>query len=63
MKKVKMATSDSYQNYLVKSLKDEEEAAAYIEAILEVRFFIGSKSSRRKERLMGIGHGALIIDN
>ena len=36
MKKVKMATSDSYQNYLVESLKDGEEAAAYIEAILEV---------------------------
>ena len=36
MKKVKMATSDSYQNYLVESLKDSEEAAAYIEAILEV---------------------------
>ena len=36
MKKVKMATSDSYHNYLVESLKDSEEAAAYIEAILEV---------------------------
>lgn len=36
MKKVKMARSDSYQNYLVESLKDNEEAAAYIEAILEV---------------------------
>ena len=36
MKKVKMAIGDSYQNYLVESLKDSEEAAAYIEAILEV---------------------------
>lgn len=36
MKKVKTPTSDSYQNYLVESLKDAEEAAAYIEAILEV---------------------------
>lgn len=35
MKKVKMPTSDSYQDYLVESLKDPEEAAAYIEAILE----------------------------
>lgn len=31
-----MAIGDSYQNYLVESLKDCEEAAAYIEAILEV---------------------------
>lgn len=30
-----MPTSDSYQDYLVESLKDSEEAAAYIEAILE----------------------------
>ncbi|WP_414563725.1 MULTISPECIES: DNA-binding protein [unclassified Anabaena] len=35
MKKVKMPTSDSYQNYLIESLQDPEEAAAYIEAILE----------------------------
>jgi probable addiction module antidote protein len=35
MKRVKMPTSDSYQDYLVESLKDSEEAAAYIEAILE----------------------------
>ena len=28
-----MAIGDSYQNYLVESLKDSEEAAAYIEAI------------------------------
>lgn len=30
-----MPTSDSYQDYLIESLKDPEEAAAYIEAILE----------------------------
>lgn len=35
MKRVKIATSDSYQDYLIESLKDPEEAAAYIEAILE----------------------------
>lgn len=35
MKRVKIATSDSYQDYLIESLKDSEEAAAYIEAILE----------------------------
>ncbi len=36
MKNVKMPTSDSYQDYLIESLQDPEEAAAYIEAILEV---------------------------
>ncbi|MBC1235810.1 transcriptional regulator [Nostoc linckia z18] len=35
MKRVKTPTSDSYQEYLIESLKDPEEAAAYIEAILE----------------------------
>ena len=35
MKKVKMPTSDSYQDYLIESLQDPEEAGAYIEAILE----------------------------
>ncbi|WP_323197395.1 helix-turn-helix domain-containing transcriptional regulator [Nodularia harveyana] len=30
-----MPTSDSYQDYLIESLQDPEEAAAYIEAILE----------------------------
>lgn len=35
MKRVKMSTSDSYQDYLIESLKDPEDAAAYIEAILE----------------------------
>lgn len=36
MNKVKMPTTDSYQEYLIDSLKDPEESAAYIEAILEV---------------------------
>jgi probable addiction module antidote protein len=35
MERLKMPTSDSYQEYLIESLKDSEEAAAYIEAILE----------------------------
>ncbi len=35
MKRVKMRTSDSYQEYLIESLQEPEEAAAYIEAILE----------------------------
>lgn len=35
MKNVKMPTSDSWLDSLVESLKDSEEAAAYIEAILE----------------------------
>lgn len=35
MKNVKTPTSDSYHDYLISSLKDPEEAAAYIEAILE----------------------------
>ncbi|KYC42007.1 transcriptional regulator [Scytonema hofmannii PCC 7110] len=30
-----MPTSDRYQDYLIESLKDPEEAVAYIEAILE----------------------------
>jgi DNA-binding phage protein len=35
MKNVKMPTSDSYREYLIESLKEPEEAAGYIEAILE----------------------------
>jgi DNA-binding phage protein len=36
MKRMKMPTSDRYQDYVIESLKDPEEAVAYIEAILEV---------------------------
>ena len=35
MKDVKMPTSDSYHDYLIESLKNAEEAAGYIEIILE----------------------------
>jgi len=35
MKEMKMPTSDSYREYLIESLKDPEEAAGYIGAILE----------------------------
>lgn len=35
MKNVKTPTTDSYQEYLIASLQDHEEAATYIEAILE----------------------------
>jgi DNA-binding phage protein len=35
MENVKVPVSDSYHDYLVKSLQDPEEAAAYLEAILE----------------------------
>jgi DNA-binding phage protein len=35
MKNVKMPTSSSYLEYLISSLKDPQEAAAFIEAILE----------------------------
>ncbi|MEG4321923.1 MULTISPECIES: transcriptional regulator [unclassified Microcoleus] len=35
MKNVKAPTSDSYREYLIESLKDPEEAAGYIGAILE----------------------------
>lgn len=35
MKDVKAPTSDSYREYLIESLKDPEEAAGYIGAILE----------------------------
>lgn len=35
MKNIKVPTSDSYHDYLISTLKDPEEAAAYIEAILE----------------------------
>ena len=35
MSVVNAPTSDSYHDYLIKSLRDPEEAAAYIEAILE----------------------------
>ncbi len=35
MQSVKIPTSKSYEDYLIKSLKDPEEAAAYITAILE----------------------------
>lgn len=30
-----MSASDSYHDYLIKSLRDSEEAAAYLESILE----------------------------
>lgn len=36
MKTVKMPTSDSWQDALIKSLQNTEEAAGYIQAILEV---------------------------
>jgi len=35
MKNLKMPTSDSYHDYLIESLKDPEEAAGYIEVVLE----------------------------
>ncbi|MBW4581311.1 MAG: transcriptional regulator [Tildeniella nuda ZEHNDER 1965/U140] len=35
MENVKIPVSDSYHDYLIKSLQDPEEAAAYLEAILE----------------------------
>ena len=35
MKNVKMPTSDSYREYLIESLKEPEESAGYIGAILE----------------------------
>ncbi|GAB4209984.1 MAG: hypothetical protein Fur006_70160 [Coleofasciculaceae cyanobacterium] len=35
MNRVRIPTSDSYQDSLIESLKEPEEAAAYIEAILE----------------------------
>ncbi|MEG4963892.1 transcriptional regulator [Microcoleus sp. K4-B3] len=35
MKNVKMPTSDSYREYLIESLKEPEEAAGFIGAILE----------------------------
>jgi DNA-binding phage protein len=35
MKNVKMPTSSSYLEYLISTLKDPQEAAAFIEAILE----------------------------
>ena len=35
MKEVKIPTSDSYREYLIESLKDSEEAAGFIKAILE----------------------------
>lgn len=35
MKNAKTPTSDSYREYLIESLKDPEEAAGYIGAILE----------------------------
>ncbi|MCC3464657.1 MAG: transcriptional regulator [Microcoleus sp. PH2017_06_SFM_O_A] len=37
MKDVKAPTSDSYREYLIESLKEPEEAAAYIWAILEAK--------------------------
>ncbi len=36
MKNVKMPTSDSWHDALIESLKDPEEAAAYIEVALEL---------------------------
>ncbi|MFM9266131.1 DNA-binding protein [Tychonema sp. BBK16] len=35
MNNVKMSRSDSYREYLIESLKDPEESAGYLEAILE----------------------------
>ncbi len=35
MQDVKIPVSDSYHNYLIASLKDPEEAAAYLEVALE----------------------------
>lgn len=35
MQKVKMPKSDSYDEFLIESLKDSEHAASFIEAILE----------------------------
>ena len=35
MKNVKIPTSDSYREYLIESLKEPEESAGYLEAILE----------------------------
>ncbi|MBE9142263.1 helix-turn-helix domain-containing transcriptional regulator [Planktothrix mougeotii] len=35
MQDVKIPVSDSYHNYLIESLKDPEEAAAYLEVALE----------------------------
>jgi DNA-binding phage protein len=35
LKKEKMPTSKSYQDYLIDSLKDPQEAAAYLDAVLE----------------------------
>ncbi|MBD2481915.1 DNA-binding protein [Planktothrix sp. FACHB-1365] len=35
MQDVKIPISDSYHNYLIESLKDPEEAAAYLEVALE----------------------------
>jgi DNA-binding phage protein len=34
-KNVKMPTSRSYHSYLIESLKDAQEAAAYLDAVLE----------------------------
>ena len=38
MKTVKAPTSDRWQDALIKSLKNTEEAAGYIQAILEVEY-------------------------
>ena len=35
MNNVKISRSDSYREYLIESLKDSEESAGYLEAILE----------------------------
>ena len=35
MNNVKVPASDSYRDYLIKSLQDPEEAALYLEAVLE----------------------------
>jgi DNA-binding phage protein len=35
MNNVKVPTNNNYRDYLIKSLRDPEEAAAYLEAILE----------------------------
>lgn len=35
MKNLKMPTSDSYHKFLIESLKNREEAAGYIEVVLE----------------------------
>jgi DNA-binding phage protein len=42
---VKMPTSRSYHSYLVESLKDPQEAAAYLDAVLEDGSFAEIRSA------------------